>query len=177
MKRLRLEVCKQGGLLNDGLDSMHSEKLSFYQLKNEQLMVKLNASCQEKEHNMVHEEHANDHADTTALALRGRHSAPSDQVSQAQQQTSGWLNIGCCIFLLTSLPLVLLSHSLSLCFSLASLCSCHRCLSCTVVSHMLALSCIILISCLGCCMSCRAHIHEFITGLILTFGRCSSTFV
>jgi hypothetical protein len=57
---------------------MHSEKLSFYQLKNERLMVKLNASRQEKEHNMVREERANDRADAAIVHQRMKESRETE---------------------------------------------------------------------------------------------------
>ncbi|KAG2032686.1 hypothetical protein BDR03DRAFT_1014946 [Suillus americanus] len=66
-KHLRMEVCKQVDLINNDLESMHSEKLSLYQLKNEWLMAKLNASRQEKEHNLLREEHTNERADAAAV--------------------------------------------------------------------------------------------------------------
>ncbi|KAG2029430.1 hypothetical protein BDR03DRAFT_1018405 [Suillus americanus] len=69
-KRLRMEVREQVDLINNDLESMHSEKLSLYQLKNERLMVKLNASQQEKEHNLLREECANERADAAAVHQR-----------------------------------------------------------------------------------------------------------
>ncbi|KAG1819091.1 uncharacterized protein BJ212DRAFT_1479206 [Suillus subaureus] len=59
MKCLQTEVQEQVDMLNDDLDSMHSEKLTLYQLKNKRLMVKLNANHQMNEHNFLREEHEN----------------------------------------------------------------------------------------------------------------------
>ncbi|KAG1869250.1 hypothetical protein C8R48DRAFT_771407 [Suillus tomentosus] len=69
-KRLRTEVQEQVELLNDDLESVHSEKLALYQLKNERLMVKLNANRQDKEHHFIREERAHERADAALIHQR-----------------------------------------------------------------------------------------------------------
>ncbi|KAG1889034.1 uncharacterized protein F5891DRAFT_1198854 [Suillus fuscotomentosus] len=69
-KRLRTEIHEQMDALNDDLESIHSDKLTLYQLKNERLMVKLNASRQDKEHRLMHEEHMDEHADAAIVHQR-----------------------------------------------------------------------------------------------------------
>ncbi|KAG1838874.1 hypothetical protein F4604DRAFT_1941094 [Suillus subluteus] len=58
---------EQVEMLNDDLESMHSEKLALYQLKNKRLMVKLNANRQDKEHHLLCEEHAHQRADAALV--------------------------------------------------------------------------------------------------------------
>ncbi|KAG2354210.1 hypothetical protein BDR07DRAFT_1494921 [Suillus spraguei] len=50
-----------------GVESMHSEKLALYQLKNKCLMVKLNANCQDKEHHLLCEEHTHECVDAVLV--------------------------------------------------------------------------------------------------------------
>ncbi|KAG1893059.1 uncharacterized protein F5891DRAFT_1196870 [Suillus fuscotomentosus] len=69
-KRLRTEIREQMDALNDDLESIHSDKLTLYQLKNERLMVKLNASRQDKEHRLMHEERMDEHADAAIVHQR-----------------------------------------------------------------------------------------------------------
>lgn len=69
-KRLRTEVREQVDMLNDDLESMHSEKLTLYQLKNERLMVKMNANRQDKEHMFLREERAHERSDATLVHQR-----------------------------------------------------------------------------------------------------------
>ncbi|KAG1848899.1 hypothetical protein F4604DRAFT_1935189 [Suillus subluteus] len=69
-KHLQTEVQEQVEMLNDDLESMHSEKLALYQLKNEWLMVKLNANWQDKEHHLLHEERAHECADAALIHQR-----------------------------------------------------------------------------------------------------------
>ncbi|KAG1876230.1 hypothetical protein F4604DRAFT_1924519 [Suillus subluteus] len=69
-KCLRTEIRKQIDMLNDDLESMHSDKLTLYQLKNERLMVKLNANRQDKEHDMMREEHLNERSDAAIVHQR-----------------------------------------------------------------------------------------------------------
>ncbi|KAG1809036.1 hypothetical protein EV424DRAFT_1543181 [Suillus variegatus] len=69
-KRLRTEVQEQVEMLNDDLESVHSEKLTLYQLKNERLMVKLNANRQDKEHHFIREERAHERADAALVHQR-----------------------------------------------------------------------------------------------------------
>lgn len=57
-------------MLNDDLESMHSEKLTLYQLKNERLMVKMNANRQDKEHMFLREERAHERSDATLVHQR-----------------------------------------------------------------------------------------------------------
>ncbi|KAG2158785.1 uncharacterized protein EDB93DRAFT_1246027 [Suillus bovinus] len=66
-KHIWSEIQEQVEMLNNDLDSIHSEKVSLYQLKNERLMVKMNSNCQQKEHNFIHEERANEHADAAIV--------------------------------------------------------------------------------------------------------------
>ncbi|KAG2084574.1 uncharacterized protein F5147DRAFT_782433 [Suillus discolor] len=66
-KRLRMEVQEQVEMLNDNLESVHSEKLTLYQLKNECLMVKLNANHQDKEHHFLCEERAHKCVNATLI--------------------------------------------------------------------------------------------------------------
>ncbi|KAG1905355.1 uncharacterized protein F5891DRAFT_1183300 [Suillus fuscotomentosus] len=51
-------------------DSIHSDKLTLYQLKNKRLMVKLNASRQDKEHHLMREEHMDERADAAIVHQR-----------------------------------------------------------------------------------------------------------
>ncbi|KAG1887393.1 hypothetical protein F4604DRAFT_1675359 [Suillus subluteus] len=69
-KRIRLEIQEQVKMLNDDLESIHSEKVSLYQLKNERLMVKMNSNHQQKEHDFICEEHANECADAAIVHQR-----------------------------------------------------------------------------------------------------------
>ncbi|KAG1884307.1 hypothetical protein F4604DRAFT_1919454 [Suillus subluteus] len=73
-KRLRTEVQEQVEMLNDDLESMHSEKLALYQLKNERLMVKLNANRQDKEHVFLREERAHERSDAALIHQRSQES-------------------------------------------------------------------------------------------------------
>lgn len=57
-------------MLNDDLDSLHSEKVSLYQLKNERLMVKMNSNRQQKEHDFIREERANECVDAAIVHQR-----------------------------------------------------------------------------------------------------------
>ncbi|KAG2354442.1 hypothetical protein BDR07DRAFT_1382241 [Suillus spraguei] len=66
-KCLQTEVQEQVDMLNDDPESMHSEKLALYQLKNKCLMVKLNANCQDKEHHLLCEEHTHECVDAVLV--------------------------------------------------------------------------------------------------------------
>ncbi|KAG1890699.1 uncharacterized protein F5891DRAFT_1197855 [Suillus fuscotomentosus] len=69
-KRLWMEIHEQMDALNDDLESIHSDKLTLYQLKNERLMVKLNASRQDKEHHLMCEERMDERADAAIVHRR-----------------------------------------------------------------------------------------------------------
>ncbi|KAG2107706.1 uncharacterized protein F5147DRAFT_774154 [Suillus discolor] len=69
-KHLRTEICEQMDVLNDNLESIHSDKLTLYQLKNKRLMVKLNTSRQDKEHRMMREEHMDERTDAAIVHQR-----------------------------------------------------------------------------------------------------------
>lgn len=69
-KRIRSEIQEQVEMLNDDLDSLHSEKVSLYQLKNERLMVKMNSNRQQKEHDFIREERANERVDAAIVHQR-----------------------------------------------------------------------------------------------------------
>ncbi|KAG2085641.1 uncharacterized protein F5147DRAFT_781935 [Suillus discolor] len=77
-KRLRTEIHEQMDVLNDDLESIHSDKLTLYQLKNERLMVKLNASCQDKEHRMMREERMDERADAAIVHQRMKEAKEAD---------------------------------------------------------------------------------------------------
>ncbi|KAG2100376.1 uncharacterized protein F5147DRAFT_776934 [Suillus discolor] len=66
-KRLQTEIREQMDVLNNDLESIYSDKLTLYQLKNERLMVKLNASRQDKEHRMMREERMDERADAAIV--------------------------------------------------------------------------------------------------------------
>ncbi|KAG2055675.1 hypothetical protein BDR06DRAFT_970791 [Suillus hirtellus] len=69
-KHLQMEIHEQMDALNDDLESIHSDKLTLYQLKNEHLMVKLNASRQDKEHRLMHEERMDERTDAAIVHQR-----------------------------------------------------------------------------------------------------------
>ncbi|KAG2335498.1 hypothetical protein BDR05DRAFT_1006752 [Suillus weaverae] len=68
-KCLQTEVQEQVELLNNNLESMHSDKLMLYQLKNKCLMVKLNINinCQDKEHGFLYKEYSYECGDAALI--------------------------------------------------------------------------------------------------------------